>query len=144
MQNETQTTKSLDIKAIVKLINSTKRDRLPPKTNCKVVFPYIELYNRQKKENNYIRVFKKDIYKQFFNLNNKIKAKENAHFHANTFIYKGLDPGNYKRSYQVSNKEIKFFPSAGPIKSTSVSLNSNRSSFNSNRFENLILISKKL
>ena len=94
MENQTQTIKSLDIKAIISQIKN-QETATTQKMSSKVSFPYIELYNIQKKQSSNNTKFPKVLSKIMYNLNKKIKAKEDAYFHGNSY--------NYKKNYHKSS-----------------------------------------
>lgn len=86
MEIQTQTIKSLDIRNLVRKINSCESN-LNVKNSPKVIFPYVEMYCSQ----NYSpkpRIVTREMSKHFFSLDSKSKRKEAAHFHAATFKYK--------------------------------------------------------
>lgn len=85
MEIETQTFKHLNIVEVIQKINSN----LPlckikkPESN-KNVFPYVELYNSQVRNRKKPPTFVLKYHQNLFSLNNKLKAKEFAHFHHQT------------------------------------------------------------
>ena len=89
MESDTQTNKSLDIKNLIKEIGSIEKI-LPENDKSKGTFPYIELYNNKYRTNkiNRPKIFTLELHKKMFDLNKKVKDKEEAYFHAISLNYK--------------------------------------------------------